>query len=45
MPVIWTRSLGAGRVFYSALGHQAQEFTDFPHVKDMTVKGLLWAMR
>jgi len=45
MPVVWTRSLGKGRVFYSALGHQAQEFTDYPQVKDMTVKGLLWAMR
>lgn len=45
MPVIWTRSLGQGRIFYSALGHQAQEFTDFPQVKDMTVRGLLWAMR
>jgi uncharacterized protein len=45
MPVIWTRSLGQGRVFYSALGHQAKEFTDFPQVKEMTVKGMLWAMR
>ncbi|MGA0368157.1 MAG: ThuA domain-containing protein [Kiritimatiellia bacterium] len=45
MPVVWTRSLGKGRVFFSALGHQAQEFSDFPQVKDMTVKGLLWAMR
>lgn len=45
MPVVWTRSLGQGRVFFSALGHQAQEFSDFPQVKDMTVKGLLWAMR
>lgn len=45
MPVVWTRSLGNGKVFYSALGHQAQEFTDYPQVKDMTVKGLLWAMR
>lgn len=45
MPVIWTRSLGKGRVFYSALGHQAKEFSDHPPVKEMTVKGLLWAMR
>lgn len=45
MPVVWTRSLGKGRVFFSALGHQAQEFTDYPHVKDMTVKGMMWAMR
>lgn len=45
MPVVWTRSLGEGKVFYSALGHQAKEFIDFPQVKEMTVKGLLWAMR
>ncbi|MDF3130356.1 ThuA domain-containing protein [Kiritimatiellaeota bacterium B1221] len=45
MPVVWTRSLGRGRVFFSALGHQVQEFRDFPQVKEMTVKGLLWAMR
>ena len=45
MPVVWTRTLGKGRVFYSALGHQAQEFHDYPEVKDMTVRGLLWAMR
>ena len=45
MPVVWTRTSGKGRVFYSALGHQAQEFHDYPEVKDMTVRGLLWAMR
>ncbi|WFB37109.1 ThuA domain-containing protein [Kiritimatiellota bacterium B12222] len=45
MPVVWTRSLGIGRVFFSALGHQAQEFIDYPQVRDMTVKGMLWAMR
>lgn len=45
MPVVWTRSLGAGRVFFSALGHQVQEFHDVPQVRDMTVRGLLWAMR
>jgi len=45
MPIIWTRSLGEGRVFYSALGHQVKEFSDVPEVKDMTVKGMLWAMR
>jgi len=43
MPVVWTKSCGVGRVFYSALGHQLQEFHDFPHVRQMTTRGLLWA--
>lgn len=43
MPVVWTHRWGAGRVFYSALGHKAAEFTTYPHVKEMTVRGLLWA--
>jgi type 1 glutamine amidotransferase len=45
MPVIWTKYWGQGRVFYSALGHQPQEFIDYPEVLAMTVRGLLWATR
>jgi uncharacterized protein len=45
MPVVWTRQWGRGRVFYSALGHSPKEFTDHPHVREMTVRGLLWAAR
>jgi len=43
MPVIWTKTWGKGRVFYSSLGHCAQEFRDYPAVLDMTVKGFRWA--
>jgi len=43
MPCIWTKTWGKGRVFYSALGHCAREFADFPHVLEMTVRGMLWA--
>ena len=43
MPVIWTRTWGAGRVFYSALGHKAQEFIDYPAVLEMTLRGIEWA--
>ena len=42
-PVVWTKSHGHGRVFYSALGHVAQEFKDYPDVLAMTIRGLLWA--
>lgn len=45
MPVIWIKQWGAGRVFYSALGHDPREFTDYPHVFQMTVRGLLWTAR
>lgn len=45
MPCVWTKTWGKGRVFYSALGHVAKEFKDYPHVLDMTVRGILWAAR
>jgi len=43
MPIVWTKNWGKGRVFYSALGHQAVEFENYPAVFDMTVRGLVWA--
>ncbi len=43
MPVVWTNTWGKGRVFYSALGHQADEFIRYPQVLAMTVRGMLWA--
>jgi len=43
MPVVWTKSWGAGRVFYSALGHTAAELESYPDVVAMTVRGMLWA--
>lgn len=42
MPAAWTRRYGAGRVFYSALGHVAADF-DNPSVLELTRRGLLWA--
>ena len=43
MPCVWAKTWGKGRVFYSALGHVAKEFVDFPHVLAMTVRGICWA--
>jgi type 1 glutamine amidotransferase len=43
MPVAWTKNWGAGRVFYSSLGHQADEFERFPAARRLTVQGCLWA--
>ncbi len=44
MPVVWKRMFGKGRVFYSALGHDASEF-DVPEVFEIMKRGILWAAR
>ena len=45
MPVVWTKTWGKGRVFYSALGHDPAEFDAYPGVFAMAVRGLQWAAR
>jgi len=42
-PMIQKSRLLGQALFYNALGHQAREFTDYPHVLDFTIRGLLWA--
>ncbi len=42
MPTVWTKYWGEGRVFYNALGHQANIVAQ-PDVLHLTVRGLLWA--
>lgn len=44
MPVAWKRHYGKGRVFYSALGHTADEF-EVPQMKTIFERGALWASR
>ena len=44
MPVVWKRQHGAGRVFYSALGHTADEFS-VPQMQTIMHRGLIWAAR
>jgi len=44
MPVVFTTNHGTGRVFYSSLGHTADEL-DIPHVREILKRGLLWAAR
>jgi len=44
MPVVWKKVYGKGRVFYSALGHTADEF-NVPQMKTIMERGLLWAAR
>jgi type 1 glutamine amidotransferase len=44
MPVVWKRKHGAGRVFYSSLGHNAAQ-VNVPEVREITKRGLVWAAR
>jgi len=44
MPVVWKRRYGAGRVFYSALGHVAKDF-DVPEARVLIERGMLWAAK
>ncbi|AHH94560.1 ThuA domain-containing protein [Kutzneria viridogrisea] len=44
MPVVWTRRWGAGKVFFSAIGHRVADLCD-PAVHALTHRGLLWASR
>ena len=44
MPVLWTRMWGAGRVFYSALGHVNSDF-EVPEAAETVRRGMLWAAR
>lgn len=43
MPVVWKRRYGAGHVFYSALGHVAKEFEEYPQALTIMQRGILWA--
>ena len=45
MPVVWKRKYGKGRVFYSSLGHVAEDFANCPEAKEIALRGLLWAAR
>ncbi|WP_239104135.1 ThuA domain-containing protein [Microbispora corallina] len=44
MPVVWTRRWGAGKIFFSAIGHRIADLTP-PTVRTLTERGLLWAAR
>jgi type 1 glutamine amidotransferase len=42
MPVVWKKRYGAGRVFYSSLGHVAKDF-EVPEALEIMKRGMLWA--
>lgn len=41
MPVVWTKRWGVGRVYYNALGHQAN-IMEMDAVKELMRRGFLW---
>jgi uncharacterized protein len=41
---VWTRNWGAGRVFFSAIGHRPADLRQ-PEVFRLTERGLRWASR
>lgn len=44
MPTVWKKVFGAGRVFFSGLGHVPEEF-DCPEMRTILARGLRWAAR
>ncbi len=44
MPQVWTKFYGKGRIFYNALGHQANIF-DIPEALELMRRGFLWAAK
>lgn len=44
MPVVWTKRYGAGRVAYSALGHDASEFGQGSPTLVLAARCILWAL-
>jgi type 1 glutamine amidotransferase len=42
MPVVWKRMYGKGRIFFSSLGHVAEDF-EVPEAKEIAKRGILWA--
>jgi len=43
-PLVWTRCIGKGRVFFSALGHKAETYSEPLHLK-MIDNAISWAAR
>ena len=42
IPVVWKKTYGKGRVFYSSLGHVAAEF-EVPEVWEILKRGIIWS--
>jgi hypothetical protein len=43
MPVIWKRRYGDSRIFYTSLGHVADDFKT-PEAIEIVKRGMMWAI-
>jgi type 1 glutamine amidotransferase len=43
-PAAWSKRYGAGRVFYSILGHAAEDW-DNPLLQQMYLQAIRWSLR
>ena len=43
VPVVYTKTWGLGRVFYSSLGHHDDVFEKYPAAQEIQRRGMLWA--
>jgi type 1 glutamine amidotransferase len=43
-PMVWTRCIGKGRVFYSAFGHRAEAYAE-PQNKALLTNAVGWALK
>lgn len=43
MPVVWKKMYGKGRVFYSSIGHVANDYINSPEAMEIMKRGILWA--
>jgi len=44
MPCVWIRRYGKGKIFYSSLGHNFDDFKNTPEVSEIIIRGLLWML-
>ena len=44
MPVVWKKTYGKGRIFYSSLGHVEKDFDGY-EVTEIMKRGILWAVQ
>jgi type 1 glutamine amidotransferase len=42
-PIAWTRCIGSGRVFYTAIGHRPESYSE-PHSAALLEQGIEWAL-
>ena len=42
-PIAWTRCVGNGRSFYTAIGHRPESYVE-PHSAILLERGIAWAM-